>query len=209
MKCECFYLHTIPLYSTLIYYTFLYTTQVIQIESSERRRRESFDETIAASTTSHGTVAPTATAAPPLSSDSITLGGDPTSHPNALSAAINLTFGSLFSAFSTNPPSTSTTSSSAPTAGTSGATTLPPRPEAGLSSLSAATRNENASFLASLPPDLRQDALLSADAAFLATLPLAVQAEARVLREANGIGASGIRAGNRGGTLLAYFLSLT
>jgi hypothetical protein len=42
--------------------------------------------------------------------------------------------------------------------------------------------NYGETFLASLPPELREDALLSADEAFLSTLPPNIQAEARELR---------------------------
>ena len=45
----------------------------------------------------------------------------------------------------------------------------------------------NASFLASLSPDLRTEVLLSADAAFLSTLPEATQIEARNLQAQHGI----------------------
>lgn len=42
---------------------------------------------------------------------------------------------------------------------------------------------DNASFLASLTPDLRQEILLTADDAFISSLPANLIAEANVLRE--------------------------
>ena len=47
----------------------------------------------------------------------------------------------------------------------------------------AAPENYGASFLSSLPYDLRVEALLSADEAFIASLPAAIQAEARQLHQ--------------------------
>ena len=45
------------------------------------------------------------------------------------------------------------------------------------------TDMDNASFLASLAPDLRQEILLTADDAFITSLPPTLIAEANVLRE--------------------------
>lgn len=42
---------------------------------------------------------------------------------------------------------------------------------------------DNASFIATLPPDLREEVLLTADEAFLASLPPHLAAEANTLRE--------------------------
>ena len=42
---------------------------------------------------------------------------------------------------------------------------------------------DNASFIATLAPDLRDEVLLSADEAFLASLPPHIQSEALTLRE--------------------------
>ena len=48
---------------------------------------------------------------------------------------------------------------------------------------SNAEEMDNASFVASLAPDLRNEILSTADPAFLATLPESIQAEARILQE--------------------------
>lgn len=48
---------------------------------------------------------------------------------------------------------------------------------------SRATDMDNASFVATLPPELRREVLLSADEALLNTLPPNLVAEAMVLRE--------------------------
>ena len=53
---------------------------------------------------------------------------------------------------------------------------------------SNAQEMDNASFLVSLAPELREEVLLTADDAFLASLPQSVQAEAQVLRERQAFG---------------------
>eukprot|EP00571_Detonula_confervacea_P003423 CAMPEP_0172329052 /NCGR_PEP_ID=MMETSP1058-20130122/60671_1 /TAXON_ID=83371 /ORGANISM="Detonula confervacea, Strain CCMP 353" /LENGTH=4507 /DNA_ID=CAMNT_0013046199 /DNA_START=90 /DNA_END=13614 /DNA_ORIENTATION=- len=72
---------------------------------------------------------------------------------------------------------------------------------------------DNASFLASLAPDLRQEILLTADDAFISSLPSTLIAEANVLRErvasqhrrraeeTNATNAAGLMAGVRQGTV--------
>ena len=54
--------------------------------------------------------------------------------------------------------------------------------------------SENARFLASLAFDLRMDVLLSADAAFLQSLPATAQAEARAIRNAHNVQAGRVSA---------------
>ena len=61
----------------------------------------------------------------------------------------------------------------------------PPSAVAPLGVLAPVEISENARFLASLAFDLRMDVLLSADAAFLESLPATAQAEARAMRNAH------------------------
>ena len=61
----------------------------------------------------------------------------------------------------------------------------PPTAVAPLGVLAPVEISENARFLASLAFDLRMDVLLSADAAFLESLPATAQAEARAMRNAH------------------------
>ena len=68
-----------------------------------------------------------------------------------------------------------------------------PAPTAGEATLDATAAPEDYGtlFLSSLPYDLRVEALLSADEAFIATLPAAIQAEARQLHQERSVHAGG------------------
>ena len=128
-------------------------------EVTERRRRASFDETIAlaVSAVSSAPVAPVPPVNPPLDFQSVF-------------ASVALGF-----AQSAQLPDPSLSVAATPVSDV-------PAVVASSPAAPDSEGNENARFLASLPFDLRQDVLLSADAAFLQSLPLLAQAEARQMR---------------------------
>jgi Zinc finger, ZZ type/Ubiquitin binding region len=133
--------------------------EVLLGEVTERRRRASFDETIAlaVSAVSSAPVAPVPPVNPPLDFQSVF-------------ASVALGF-----AQSTQLPDPSLSVAATPVSDV-------PAVVASSPAAPDSEGNENARFLASLPFDLRQDVLLSADAAFLQSLPLLAQAEARQMR---------------------------
>jgi Zinc finger, ZZ type len=131
-------------------------------EVTERRRRASFDETVAqavSAVSSAAPVAPPPPVNPPLDFQSV-----------FASVALSLAQSAQMSEPSLSVAATAVSDVPAVVASS---TSAPPDPSEG---------TENARFLASLPFDLRQDVLLSANADFLQSLPLLAQAEARQMR---------------------------
>ena len=157
------------------------------MEVTERRRRASFDETTTALAVSSLASSEFSNLIPALPA--------PVPVPPIVHSVptMSLSFDSIFESSGMNVVSASSqlpstiTAAGAPVTSSSSSSALSsealPASITGSAGTAAADEStENARFLASLPFDLRQDVLLSADPAFLLSLPAAAQAEARAMR---------------------------
>ena len=156
------------------------------MEVTERRRRASFDETttaLAVSSLASSEFANLISVLPAPVPVTPVVHSVPT---------MSLSFDSIFESSGMNVvsassqlPSTITAAGAPATSSSSSALSgdaLPASITGSTGTAAADESTENARFLASLPFDLRQDVLLSADPAFLLSLPAAAQAEARAMR---------------------------
>ena len=152
--------------------------EVLHSEVTERRRRASFDETQTAqalnsiaSNDASASNQSTASSSSVIDAPSVDASTS-TSHVSTM----DISFDSIFASAGL---SAAVQSLPAPSSAPAPAS-VPSEPVS--TSVSTYELGENARFLASLPFDLRQDVLLSADSTFLASLPTAAQAEARAMR---------------------------
>lgn len=166
------------------------------MEVTERRRRASFDE----SSTLPSAPTPASTDALPVDQDGRALASQSSSITSSSTAlpvqsipTMNLSFDSVFASAGLIPGVTLSqlqgqTQQALASPVASG---VPPSLSAVGPAVAAVAApvsdegSENARFLASLSFDLRQDVLLSADPAFLLSLPASAQAEARLMRNAH------------------------